>query len=84
MKLSEMERYIATRLQKTRDMTRQLAFHISACQLIADTLGSDFQILQKIEKSVLECKERKECLNYIERYIGMHVLLSFCDRNIVF
>ena len=74
MKLSEMERYIATRLQKTRDMTRQLAFHISACQLIADTLGSDFQILQKIEKSVLECKERKECLNYIERYIDDHPL----------
>ena len=74
MKLSEMERYIATRLQKTRDMTRQLAFHISACQLIADTLGSDFQFLQKIEKSVLECKERKECLNYIERYIDDHPL----------
>lgn len=63
---------MATRLQKTRDMTRQLAFHISACQLIADTLGSDFQTLQRIEKSILECKERKECFNYIERYIGMH------------
>lgn len=75
MKLSEMERYIATRLQKTRDMTRQLAFHISACQLIADTLGSDFQTLQKIEKSILECKERKECLTHIERHIGTYLLL---------
>ncbi|XP_076168499.1 vacuolar protein sorting 33B isoform X2 [Ptiloglossa arizonensis] len=74
MKLSEMERYIATRLQKTRDMTRQLAFHISACQLIADTLGSDFQTLQKIEKSILECKERKECLTHIERHIDEHPL----------
>ncbi|XP_054016483.1 vacuolar protein sorting-associated protein 33B [Hylaeus anthracinus] len=69
MKLSEMERYVATRLQKTRDTTRQLAFHISACQLIADTLGSDFQTLQKIEKFILECKERKECLAHIERHI---------------
>ncbi|CAL7942634.1 unnamed protein product [Xylocopa violacea] len=71
MKLSEMERYVATRLQKTRDLTRQLAFHISACQLIADTLSSDFQTLQKIEKWIIECKERKECLNHIERYIGL-------------
>lgn len=74
MKLSEMERYIATKLQKTRDLTRQLAFHISACQLIADTLSSDFQTLQKIEKYILECKERKECLNHIERYINDHPL----------
>nr|XP_034185459.1 vacuolar protein sorting-associated protein 33B [Osmia lignaria] len=74
MKLSEMERYVTTRLQKTRDLTRQLAFHISACQLIADTLGSDFQTLQKIEKCVLECKERKECFNHIERYIDDHPL----------
>ncbi|XP_012342538.1 vacuolar protein sorting-associated protein 33B isoform X3 [Apis florea] len=74
MKLSEMERYIATKLQKTRDLTRQLAFHISACQLIADTLSSDFQTLQKIEKYILECKDRKECLNHIERYINDHPL----------
>ncbi|XP_031830018.1 vacuolar protein sorting 33B [Nomia melanderi] len=74
MKLSEMEQYVATRLQKTRDMKRQLAFHISACQLIADTLGSDFQTLQRIEKSIIECKDRKECLNYIERHIDDHPL----------
>lgn len=69
MKLSEMERYVQTRLQKTRDTTRQLSFHISACQTIADTLGSNFQSLQAIEKSIVECKERKECLNHIERHI---------------
>ncbi|XP_076757973.1 vacuolar protein sorting 33B [Xylocopa sonorina] len=74
MKLSEMERYVATRLQKTRDLTRQLAFHISACQLIADTLSSDFQTLQKLEKWIIECKERKECLSHIERYIDDHPL----------
>ncbi|XP_076653266.1 vacuolar protein sorting 33B [Halictus rubicundus] len=74
MKLSEMERYVAIRLQKTKDMTRQLAFHISACQLIADTLGSDFQTIQRIEKSTIECKDRKECLSYIERYIDDHPL----------
>ncbi|XP_011647765.1 vacuolar protein sorting-associated protein 33B isoform X2 [Pogonomyrmex barbatus] len=69
MKLSEMERYVSTRLQKTRDMTRQLAFHISACQAIADKLGSEFQALRTIEKLMLDCKDRKECLNYIERYM---------------
>ncbi|CAK9817822.1 Vacuolar protein sorting-associated protein 33B [Anthophora plagiata] len=74
MKLAEVERYVATRLQKTRDLTRQLAFHISACQLIADTLSSDFQILQRLEKWILECKEKKECLNHIERNIDDHPL----------
>lgn len=74
MKLAEMERYVATRLHKTRDLTRQLAFHIFACQLIADTLSSDFPTLQMIERWILECKERKECLNHIERYIDEHPL----------
>lgn len=74
MKLAEMERYVSTRLQKTRDMTQQLAFHISACQTITDTLGSEFQALQTIEKLMLECRDRKECLSYIERNIDEHAL----------
>ncbi|KAL0118265.1 hypothetical protein PUN28_009132 [Cardiocondyla obscurior] len=74
MKLNEMERYVSTKLQKTRDTTRQLAFHISACQTIADTLGSEFQVLQMIEKLMLDCKDRKECLSYIERNIDEHAL----------
>ncbi|XP_025988960.1 vacuolar protein sorting-associated protein 33B isoform X2 [Solenopsis invicta] len=74
MQLAEMERYVSTRLQRTRDMTRQLAFHISACQTIADTLGSEFQVLQTIEKLMLDCRDRKECLSYIERNIDEHAL----------
>lgn len=74
MKLAEMERYVSTKLQKTRDTTQQLAFHISACQTIADTLGSEFQALQTIEKLMLDCKDRKECLSYIERNIDEHAL----------
>lgn len=74
MQLSEMERYVSTRLQKTSDMTRQLAFHISACQTIADTLGSEFQVLQTIEKLMIDCRDRKECLGYIERHIDEHAL----------
>ncbi|XP_070158255.1 vacuolar protein sorting-associated protein 33B isoform X2 [Polyergus mexicanus] len=74
MKLAEMERYVSTRLQKTKNMTQQLAFHISACQTIADTLGSEFQALQMIEKLMLDCKNRKECFSYIERNIDEHVL----------
>ncbi|KYN38666.1 Vacuolar protein sorting-associated protein 33B [Trachymyrmex septentrionalis] len=74
MKLAEMERYVSTRLQRTRDMTQQLAFHISACQAIADTVGSEFQVLQTIEKLMLDCKDRKECLSYIERNIDEHEL----------
>ncbi|XP_012226416.1 vacuolar protein sorting-associated protein 33B [Linepithema humile] len=74
MKLAEMERYVSTRLQKTGKRTQQLAFHISACQTIADTLGSEFQALQAIEKLMLDCKDRKECLSYIERNIDEHAL----------
>lgn len=70
MKLAEMGQYITTKLQKSRDMTQQLVFHISACRTIVDTLGSEFQTLQSIEKLILERKGRKECLNYIERNIG--------------
>ncbi|XP_047363824.1 vacuolar protein sorting-associated protein 33B isoform X2 [Vespa velutina] len=71
MKLAEMGQYITTKLQKSRDMTQQLVFHISACRTIVDTLGSEFQTLQSIEKLILERKGRKECLNYIERNIDL-------------
>jgi len=79
MKLAEMERYVSTRLQKTRDMTQQLAFHISACQTIADTLGSEFQTLQVIEKLMLDCKDRKECLSYIEKNMGTPFSINIHD-----
>lgn len=68
---NEVEKYVTPKYQKIREITRQLAFHISACQIIADTLGSDFQALQTIEQLMLNCKERKECLTYIERNIGI-------------
>lgn len=77
MKLAEMEKYVSTRLQKSRDTTRQLAFHISACQTIADTLGSEFQALQTIERLMLDCRDRKECLSYIERNIGASFEISY-------
>lgn len=76
MKLAEMGQYVMTKLRKTRNMAQQLAFHISACQAIADKLGSEFQTLQAIEKLILERKERKECLNYIERNIDENPLQS--------
>ncbi|XP_035741099.1 vacuolar protein sorting-associated protein 33B-like [Vespa mandarinia] len=91
MKLAEMGQYITTKLQKSRDMTQQLVFHISACRTIVDTLGSEFQTLQSIEKLILERKGRKECLNYIERNIDENplkclrllCLLSICNDGIV-
>ncbi|XP_015173159.1 PREDICTED: vacuolar protein sorting-associated protein 33B [Polistes dominula] len=74
MKLAEMGQYIATKLRKSSDMKQQLMFHISACQTIADTLGSEFQTFQSIEKLILERKGKKECLNYIERNIDENPL----------
>lgn len=74
MQMVEMQRYVSTRLQKSRDTMQKLAFHISACQTIADTLGAEFQALQAIEKSMLDCKDRKDCLSYIERNIDEHAL----------
>lgn len=84
MKLAEIERYVSTRLQKTKDMTRQLTFHISACQTIMDTLGSEFQALQTIEKLMLDCKDRKECLSYIERNIGTYTYIFLLLKLIKF
>lgn len=74
-----MERYVSTRLQKTSNMTQRLAFHISACQTIADTLGSEFQALQMIEKLMLDCKDRKDCLSYIERNMGTSFNIQIID-----
>ncbi|XP_015592020.1 vacuolar protein sorting-associated protein 33B isoform X2 [Cephus cinctus] len=76
MKLAEMERYVTTKLQKTTEIKRQLSFHISACEAIVGALGSAFEILQSIEKSILECHGRKECLDYIEKNIDDYPLRS--------
>ncbi|KZC11405.1 Vacuolar protein sorting-associated protein 33B [Dufourea novaeangliae] len=81
MNISEMERYVATRLKKISDMTRQVGIHISTGQLIADTLGSDFQTLQQIEKSVLECKERKE-YDHPLRSLRLLCLLSIASDGV--
>ena len=71
-----MKHYVATRLHKTAEVKGQLASHISACEAIVSALGSDFEALQNTEKSILDCASRKECLDYIERNIGMFFQLS--------
>lgn len=71
MQLAEMKRYVATRLQKVTEAKRQLGFHIAACETIVGTLGPAFEMLQSVEKSILECRRRKECLEYIETNIGI-------------
>lgn len=70
MELVDMKHYIATKLHKTAEVKSQLAAHISACEAIVGSLGSDFEELQFTEKSILDCARRKECLDYIERNIG--------------
>ncbi|XP_044579496.1 vacuolar protein sorting-associated protein 33B-like isoform X2 [Cotesia glomerata] len=76
MKLAEMGHYVATRLSKTAEVKRLLASHISACEAIISALGSEFETLQSMEKSILECTKRKECLDYIERYINDYPIRS--------
>ncbi|XP_012288656.1 vacuolar protein sorting-associated protein 33B [Orussus abietinus] len=76
MKLADMQRYVANELQKTTEVKRQLAFHIAACEAIVDALGSEFEDLQLIEESILECRKWKECLEYIERNIDDHPMRS--------
>lgn len=76
MQLAEMKHYVATRLQKVTEAKRQLGFHIAACETIVGKLGPDFEMLQSVEKSILECRRRKECLEYIETNIDSHPLRS--------
>lgn len=76
MKLAEMECYVTTKLQKTTEIKRQLAFHISACEAIVGALGSAFEELKSTEKTILDCCGRKECLDYIERNIDDYPLRS--------
>lgn len=71
MKIAEMQSYVSTKLMKSREITKQLAFHISACENIANTLGAEFRTLQLTEKSILESSRREECLYSIEKNIGM-------------
>ncbi|XP_063985833.1 vacuolar protein sorting-associated protein 33B [Diachasmimorpha longicaudata] len=76
MKLEEMGRYVATRLQKTTEMKKQLAAHISGCETIIGALGSEFESLQSTEKAILESSRRKECLDYIERNVDEYPMRS--------
>ncbi|XP_046741743.1 vacuolar protein sorting-associated protein 33B [Diprion similis] len=76
MQLAEMKRYVATKLPKVTEAKRQLGFHIAVCETIVGELGPDFEALQSVEKSILECRRRKECLEYIETNIDKHPLRS--------
>lgn len=76
MKLEEMGRYVATRLQKTTEVKKQLATHISGCEAIIGALGSEFESLQSTEQAILELSRRKECLDYIERNVDEYPMRS--------
>lgn len=71
MQLADMTHYVSTRLHEMVEVKAQLASHISACEAIVGALGSDFEALQLTEKSILDCARKKECLEYIEKNIGI-------------
>ncbi|KAJ9581247.1 hypothetical protein L9F63_023573 [Diploptera punctata] len=76
MALQEMKHYVSTELQKVTAMKRSLAYHIGACEVIIGEMGHRFESLHQAEQNMLEGRNKRESVNFIEECFAMSNKLS--------
>lgn len=79
MAIQEMKRYISQELPSVTNTKKKLAYHISACEAIVSQMGNRFEALQTAEKNMLEGRNKRESITYIEECLAMNL----CDRYAV-
>ena len=76
MALHEMKHYVQTELQKVTAVKRSLAYHIGACEVIIGEMGQRFESLHQVEQNMLEGRNKRESINFIEECFSMSGKLS--------
>lgn len=66
LQLDEMKQYVTQELQSILMAKKNLAFHIDASEVVSKVIGDKFIDYITLEKNMLENRNRKENLNYIE------------------
>jgi hypothetical protein len=70
MVLQELKHYVANELQKMTALKRSLSYHIGVCEVINDEMGHRFQYLHQVEQNMLEGRNKRENISYIEECIA--------------
>lgn len=64
--LHDLMKYVRTKLPIATAEKRSLCYHISACEVIIGAMGHRFESLHKVEKNMLEGRNKRESFSYIE------------------
>ena len=67
---------VSTELQKVTAIKRSLAYHIGACEVIIGEMGHRFESLHQVEQNMLEGRNKRENINFIEECFAMSGKLS--------
>jgi hypothetical protein len=70
MALQEMKHYVKNELQKMAAMKSSLSYHIGACEVIIGEMGHRFESLHQVEQNMLEGRNKRENLSYVEECIA--------------
>ncbi|GIY46505.1 vacuolar protein sorting-associated protein 33B [Caerostris extrusa] len=71
MTLGDIKKFVTQEVRNIRQQHTSLSLHIGACEvIIAKKSEDDFQDRLRIERDILEGKNFKECLEYIEDVIN--------------
>ncbi|CAB0007529.1 unnamed protein product [Nesidiocoris tenuis] len=76
MELDEMKQFISNELSVVTNFKKKLSYHISACESIITQMGRRYEGLQSAEQNILECRNRRETMTYIEDCLSMNI----CDK----
>lgn len=69
MQISEMHRFVATKLPKVASQKKELFKHLILCEAIVNELGSNFEQLQTMEESMLYNRNKKQTFQRIQELL---------------
>lgn len=72
MNVQEMKHYVANELASVTKLKKTLAYHIAACEAIINDIGQRFESLQNTERNIIEGRNRRDCITYIEECLAMN------------
>lgn len=70
MNLYEIKEYVQTNLPKVTAQKKNLFKHLNICEQIVQNLGGNFEKQQNIEETIVNNKNKKQIMSYIEDVIS--------------
>ena len=71
MNLYEMKEYVQTNLPKVTAQKKNLFKHLNICEQIVQELGGNFEKQQNIEENIVNNKNKKQIMSYIDELVSI-------------